>query len=371
VRVDVVQALDLTDAQVATWRALQALTPEFGTPLVSPEFAQFVARYKPDTKVAIGRMNDQDVAFFPFHLASSGYARGIGAPFCDYQAIVSDPDIPVNGLEFLTKAGIASFAFTSLMDPHNLFETQAMESIKGYRIFCAPTLEERLKVVRESSPKQAKNLRRLGRKIEAEIGPLRLVGDDTNQTSFEAILALKSAQYEKNGMTDVLRPTWVKAFMQGLFDLQIGDFRGCLVSLYAGDKLIAGQFGVRQGSWFHPWIASTCPQSLLYSPGIVFLNEAIQNCDKYGVTVIDMAEGHGHYKAQFCRDPVIVRAGIIGSKPKTAPAQGQSPFAIINRRFDQIAALEPSLGGRLRAFGEAIVAAPRRMAARRIHQHEG
>ncbi len=32
-----------------------------------------------------------------------------------------------------------------------------------------------------------------------------------------------------------------------------------MINLYAGDKLVAGHFGVRQGDVYHPWIASTDP----------------------------------------------------------------------------------------------------------------
>ena len=355
---------------MASWRALQALTPEFGTPLVGPDFAQFVAKHRPDAKVAIGHENGEDVAFFPFHPTRSGYARGIGAPFCDYQAIVSHPELKLDGQDFLTKAGISSCAFSSLMDPLGVFDTSSMTKIEAYRISCAQTAEERLETIRVSSPKFAKNLRRLTRKIEHEIGPLRLVGDDQSIDSFNVLMTLKSNQYAQSGLTDVLRPTWVKTFMRELFESRDTDFRGCLVTLYAGDKIIAGQFGVRQGDWFHPWIASTCTESLAFSPGIIFLSEAIQQCDTYGVKTIDLAEGHGHYKSQFCRTPLIVSAGVIGHNPKTAPAQGAGALAVIDRRLDQISALEPRFGGRLRALGEAIIAAPRRLHARNSHHNE-
>ena len=156
------------------------------------------------------------------------------------------------------------------------------------------------------------------------------------------------------------------------FSVLVNNYNTPTAEARAGiDKLVAGQFGVREGTWFHPWIASTCPLSLIYAPGIVFLNEAIQKCDSYDVEIIDMAEGHGHYKSYFCRDPLPVSVGVVGDRPETAPAQGQSAYALINRRLDQIAALEPSFGGKLRALSEAIMLAPRRLAAKRTQQDEG
>ncbi len=108
-------------------------------------------------------------------------------------------------------------------------------------------------------------------------------------------MAIKVAQYHETGITNVLGSKWIKAFMQDLFETRGGEFGGCLVSLYSGDKFVAGQFGARLGDWFHPWIASTCPLSHPYSPGILFLAETIRQADDLGLRIIDLSAGHSHY----------------------------------------------------------------------------
>jgi CelD/BcsL family acetyltransferase involved in cellulose biosynthesis len=365
VRVEVQHLGDLTDALMDRWKALQALTPDFMTPLVGPDFAALVTRHRSDAKVAVGYIDDVAIAFFAFHPTPSGYARAIGAPFCDYQAIVSDPSLAINGTEFLDKAGIKSLSCTSLMDPHGLFPIDRLTKVDAYRIDCSDGSKAHMETLRAANPKWAKNLRRLGNKMDRELGPVRLVGHDTSQPSFDALMAIKVAQFYETGITNVLRPKWVKGFMQELFDMRDGPFGGCLVSLYAGDKFVAGQFGVRSGDWFHPWIASTCPASHLYSPGIVFLAEMIRQADDLGLRIVDLSEGHGHYKAQFCRDPLQALTGIVGPDPSTAPQQGGGAMGLVNRRLDLIAAVEPDLGGRVSAIGSAIAAVPRRLIARR------
>jgi CelD/BcsL family acetyltransferase involved in cellulose biosynthesis len=364
VRVDVLELSALSDDLADRWRTLQSLTPEFASPLVGPYFARFVAHYRPASKVAIGFDGDKAVAFFAFHPAANGYVRAIGAPFCDYQAIVTDPNTKISGDAFLQAADIGSVSFTSLMDPYGLFDANALSVVQGYRINCAGDGETLFETLRIANVKWSKNLRRLANKMDREMGPVRLVGHDTNQSSFDTMMAIKVMQFHQTGVTNVLRPKWVQRFMQDLFDLRGGDFGGCMVSLYSGDKFVAGHFGVRQGKWFHPWIASTCPLSHPYSPGIIFLGEMVRQSDKMGIDVIDLSEGHGHYKGQFCRNPVDVQVGIVGSKPQGAPDQGKGALALINRRLDLISAVEPDFVGQVTAIGTAIAAIPRRLIAR-------
>jgi CelD/BcsL family acetyltransferase involved in cellulose biosynthesis len=364
VRVEVSDVGDLGEALCARWRHLQSLTPDFGSPLVGPDFAKLIARHRGDGKVAVGYRGGEAIAFMAFHAAARGYVRAIGAPFCDYQAIVSDPAEPVNGNDFLAQAGISSLVCTSLMDPHGLFANQTLETVDSYRIDCIHGSSNFMESLRAANPKWAKNLRRLGNKMDRELGAMRLVGHDRAQAGFDALMDIKIRQFHETGMTNVLRPAWVMGFMNELFANQDGEFGGCLVSLYAGEKFVAGQFGVRLGDWFHPWIASTCPASHPYSPGIVFLAEMLKEADALGLRVIDLSEGHGHYKAQFCRTPYKAKAGIVGVDPATAPSRAKGVVGLINRRFDLISAVEPDFGGRIVALGNAVASVPRRLIAR-------
>jgi CelD/BcsL family acetyltransferase involved in cellulose biosynthesis len=365
VRVEVLNITALSDDLASRWRALQDLTPEFGSPLVGPDFARFTGRYRSDAQVAIGYDGDQAIAFFPFHRAQGGYVRGIGAPFCDYQAVVSDPQRPIRGEDFFKMAGIGAIALTSLMDPHNVFDKRGLSLVEAHRIDCNHDGEAYSERLRLANTKWSKNVRRLTNKMDRELGPVRLVAHDTNEESFDIMMAIKVDQFHQTGVTNVLRSDWVKRFMRDLFHHRSDAFGGCMMSLYAGKKFVAGHFGVRLGDWFHPWIASTCPLSHPYSPGIIFLHEMTRQSDKVGLRIIDLSAGHGHYKSQFCRDPISVHAGVIGAKPKAAPNQGSGPLAHIARRLDLIGAVEPDLLGKITAIGTAIAIIPNRIAARR------
>ncbi|OYU75695.1 MAG: hypothetical protein CFE32_13310 [Alphaproteobacteria bacterium PA3] len=363
-KVTTISADALTDGQIARWAALQHETPEFGSPLVGPYFAQLVQRHRGDVYVAIAAEDARDVAFFAFHKASHGYARPVGAPFSDYQAIVSEPGLELDGTAFLAEAGIERMFVSGLMDPHGLFQKSELEPTLGYRISVKDGGAVKMERLRQANPKWAKNLRRLANKMDRELGPIRFITGDQDRGSLEAVLQLKIDQYHESGLTDVLRPAWVKAMMEDLFANTDPAFGGCLITLYAGDYMVSGQFGVRQGGWFHPWIASACPKAHPYSPGIVFLGQMIRYAEDIGIETIDLAQGHSHYKSQFSRNPVTVFAGQVGRRARSASAAQTGPIDVIQKRLDLIASVEPDLAGRLHAGWAAVTSAPRRLIAR-------
>jgi len=363
-KVTTISADALTESQITRWAALQRETPEFGSPLVGPYFAQLVQRHRGDVHIAIASEDGREVAFFAFHKASHVYARPVGAPFSDYQAIVSEPGLKLDGTAFLAEAGIERMFVSGLMDPHGLFQKSELEPILGYRISVKDGGAVKMERLRQANPKWAKNLRRLANKMDRELGPIRFITGDQDRGSLEAVLQLKIDQYHESGLTDVLRPAWVKAMMEDLFANTNPAFGGCLITLYAGDYMVSGQFGVRQGGWFHPWIASTCPKAHPFSPGIVFLGQMLCHAENIGLEIIDLALGHSHYKSQFARNPVTVLAGQVGRRATAVSTAQTGPIGLIQKRLDLIASVEPDLAGRLHASWAAVTSAPRRLIAR-------
>ncbi|GBF56352.1 hypothetical protein PbB2_00007 [Candidatus Phycosocius bacilliformis] len=364
-KVTTISAESLTHEQIACWVGLQAETKAYGSPLVGPYFAQLVHRHRGDVTIAIASEAGADVAFLAYHRAGRGdLCRPVGWPFGDYQAIVCHPSYRLNVETFLQGAGINRLRVTGLMDPTGLIEPNVLTPALGFRIHLAGGGEATMERLRQANPKWAKNLRRLANKLNRELGPVRLVLEDRDPANLDQILKLKVNQYHDSGMTNVLRPAWVRGMMQDLINQPSRDFGGCLITMFAGDYLVAGQFGVRQGSWFHPWIASTCPKVHAYSPGIVFLGQMLRNSDAIGLETIDLAQGHSHYKSQFARHPITVFAGEVGAQARAASHAPAGFSKLVSQRLDLIAGLEPTLAGRLHAMTQAVLTAPRRLASR-------
>src|ERR1700761_3089936 len=87
---EIVHPAELSRVDIAAWRRLQAAEPAFGSPLLGPDFAQAVGAVRPDARVAVYRRAGHAIGFLAHHRRPGGFARPIGAPFCDYHALVSD-----------------------------------------------------------------------------------------------------------------------------------------------------------------------------------------------------------------------------------------------------------------------------------------
>lgn len=365
---------DLTDADAAAWRRLAAAEPAFASPLLGPDFARAVGAVRPDARVAVLKRDGQSAGFLPFHRRPGGFARPIGAPLSDYQALVARRDTPVDGMDALAALGIAAFRFNGLVDPNGAFGTVDTGAKPAWIVdLKGRGAEDYLEAVRASSPKRFKNFRRLGSKMDRELGEARIVAPDHSQTAFDSLIAWKRAQFHRTGGHDVLRPDWTRELLQSLFETREGDFRGLMISLYAGDRLVAGHFGVRLGGVYHPWIASVDPELPVYSPGQVFLWRAIAAMPQLGLTRYDLGPSHDHYKRHYALDSLNVGEGLAAAPTAAGRAAGARENAwllaggqrgtVVGRlrnRLDAIAAVELDLTGRMLGVAQAIAAQTRR-----------
>src|SRR5689334_13243050 len=88
-RVDSINPLLLSDGDIAAWRALLAADANLTSPYLTPDWALFVARRRPDARVAVYRNEDGSPSGFMAVQRTSSYAAlPIGGPVNDYQALV-------------------------------------------------------------------------------------------------------------------------------------------------------------------------------------------------------------------------------------------------------------------------------------------
>ena len=372
IHVDLSHPGALSAADAALWRGFAAAQPAFASPLLGPDFACTVGDVREDARVAVIRQGDEIVGFFPFHQRFGGMARAIGAPLSDYHAIVSKPGVALDGAQVLRAAGISAFRYTGLIDPQGAFGGQG-EAKAAHVIALDGPVEAYLEAVRAASPKKIKNYRRLDNKLEREVGPVRLVAPDTSRQAFNQLIAWKREQLQRTGMHDFLRPDWTSGLLTDLFNRQSGDFQGLMVSLYAGDQLVAGHFGVRLGGVYHPWIASTDPAFGAWSPGQIFFLRAIAAMPGLGLSSYDLGPSHDHYKRAYALsqttalDGVATAAGVAGLVASSvegawtlAGARRPGMVGKLRRRMDTIASVELTVGGRMRGLVDAVASQSRR-----------
>ncbi len=370
---DLVAPAALSDADTAVWRRLQAAEPAFASPLLSPDFAKAVGAVRDDARVAVFRRDGRAVGFLPHHRRPGGFARPIGAPFCDYHALVAAPDAAIDGGEALQAAGLSALRLSALVDPAGVFDGAVQTQAWGYRIAPKTTAADYLETLWAESGNRAKNYRRYRRSLERAAGPVRLVGDDRDPAAFATLIGWKREQFARTGLHDFLAVPWAADLMRRMFESRTPDFGGQLISLYAGERLVAAHFGARADGWFHPWIGAFDMDLKAHSPGMVHQVEAIAAMDALGLRVYDLGAGEDHWKQQFTRDGVWVGAGLAAA-PTLAGALARSTdrfwalpplkkapvLGRVRNRLDQIAALELTLGGRLEGAAHALTTQRRR-----------
>jgi CelD/BcsL family acetyltransferase involved in cellulose biosynthesis len=358
---------ELDDLDVAAWRRLAAGQHDFANPLVGPDFARAVGAVREDARVSVWRADGHPVGFLAYHSRPGGFARPIGAPFSDYHALVAEPGL--DSSQALAAAGIAAYRFTNLIDPAGAFQSAVTSQAEAFVIHLESSAEVYLETLRAASPKRFKNYRRLDHKLDREVGELRIVAPDVKPAAFAQLLTWKREQLARTGLHDVLGPAWARQLMCDLFETHERPFAGLMINLYAGDRLVAGHFGVRAGGVFHPWIASADPALAEWSPGQIFLSRAIAAMPDLALDTYDLGSSHEHYKRPYALHTRVVSAGLVtAATPQGRTAQlsdrawalaealGPAPVGRLRRRIDAIAAAELSLAARVKGLAMAIAA---------------
>ena len=369
-----VHPTDLTPDEVSAWTGLRVAEPAFGNPLLGPDFAIAVGAVRGDARVTVYRDDETIVGFLPHHRRPGGMARPLGAPLSDYHGLIAGPHPDLTADRVLGLAGVSAWRFTGLVDPYGVFARSAVGEASGYSVTLTGTSADYLEGLRAASPKRFKNWRRLDSKLEREVGPVRIEASD-DPAVYDQIMDWKREQLIRTGVADFLRPDWTRELLAN-FAAARGSLHGITLTMWAGDTIAAGHFGVAQNGWYHPWVASTNPDLAEYSPGQTFLMKAIAAMPDLGLTTYDLGPSHDHYKRHYAAPAQVVGEGTAAaSTPAGALAGGRERVwtlagarrdgmvASLRRRLDAIAVTELSTAGRVRGFVDAVAAQPRRRLA--------
>ncbi|MCF8505761.1 MAG: GNAT family N-acetyltransferase [Caulobacter sp.] len=369
-----VHPAELTHDEVSAWTTLVAAEPAFGNPLLGPDFAIAVGAVRSDARVTVYRDGETIVGFLPHHRRPGGMARPLGAPLSDYHGLIAGPHPDLTADRVLALAGVSAWRFTGLVDPYGVFAQSSIGETSGYAVTLTGPAADYLESLRAASPKRFKNWRRLDSKLEREVGPVRIEASD-DPAVYDQIMDWKREQLIRTGVADFLRPDWTRALLANLAAAR-GPLRGITLTMWAGDTIAAGHFGVAQNGWYHPWVASTNPDLAEYSPGQTFLMKAIAAMPDLGLTTYDLGPSHDHYKRHYAAPTQVVGEGtaaastpagvLAGGRERAwtlAGARRDGMVASLRRRLDAIAVTELSTVGRVRGFVEAVAAQPRRRLA--------
>lgn len=370
---DRVSVSNLGQSDLDLWRAMQAVTPAFRSPLLSPDFVHAVTAVRSDTEVAVFKRRGRTVGFLPFHPRPGKFARPAGAPFADYSALLTLPEPHLKAREALRLAGIDQYQAIGLVDPYNVFGHVEGEADEAFAIDLSLDGP-----ANNANKKLEKNIRRLRRHAEEAHGEVRFVVGDRDPGHFEHMLRLKREQTLQTGLHDFLAPGWVQQLLRDLFEAPQDQLHGNLITLMAGDTPLLYHFGARLGDRGHPWISTYDPAFAAYSPGQIFLGGCAEPLAAAGISYYDLSTGAQSYKSVFSNTRAPVRHARVYSDRAHWPerlsrfgvgarrafgAHVDGAVARLHRRFDQIACLELDALSRARGVAYAFSNATKRMKA--------
>ena len=357
---EIIKSSELSKNDENKWREFCAAHSQFQSPILSPEFFHEVAKVRDDVFVAVFRKESEVIAFLSFHRRPNGFARPVGAPFSDYSALITPPNPQIRMNEAMELAGIKKFRAIGWIDPYNVSDDFLGENDEAHAMCLV--IED---LPHSASKKHRKNVNRLRRHLSETYGEVKFIFDDKSQEHFDRMIELKRIQTKQTGVHDFLAPIWVQEFIKNLFNNPRDGLHGSMLTMTAGDKPVAWQFGPKLGNRMHPWIFTYEPDYAQYSPGQIYLMDCPIPMRENNVAYNDLSTGAQAYKNTFCNVHFPVKHGTIIANSPSKNQFGTSKIDKImqklDRRFDQIACLELDFLGRAKGIGFAVLNAFKRI----------
>ncbi len=332
-QITVVRPAELGEREFSAWHGLQSGSMELRNPFMCPEFAVVIGGSRPEARVAVLEDGSGYEGFFPFERGRLGVGRPIGAGISDCQGLVTAPGDRIDANELLRGCGLSVWHFDHLIGGQRPFcqfqaataASPAVDLTSGFGRY-AHELKAR-------SPRLRSDLGRKTRKLEREAGPLRFDIDVRDAGDLRTLMSWKSGQYRRTGRADRFDQPWIVDVVDALFASRPADrgpgedgwdsgFRGVLSMLYAGDKPIAGHFGLVHDGVLSEWFPAYDASYSKYSPGLIQLIRMSEDAAGLGVRLIDLGKGAKQYKEQLKSFDLTVAEGMATSR---------SPVAMLHR----------------------------------------
>ena len=299
----------------ARWAALQRANVDLCSAFFHPEFTRCVAGAKPNVEIAIVEDAGAIVAFFPFERVLRSLGGPVGGPLSDYHGVVSASGVDADfaGLDLLRACKLIAWDFSRLPLSQSRFQGQTSSLIASPRMELAHGYAAYAEYKRTSGSNLIERASYSARRLAREVGPLRYAAHEVDPSLLDQVLAWKSAQYARTGKPDIFRFPWTRALLTAIHQTQTEGFAGVLSTLHAGDRLVAGHFGMRSHESWHYWLPSYNRTFSKYSPGLILILKMAESASRLGVGLIDLGAGLSPHKARLATGSVMLSAGSIES----------------------------------------------------------
>jgi CelD/BcsL family acetyltransferase involved in cellulose biosynthesis len=304
-----IPAAGLSGVHRQRWRSLQESNPVLSSPFFCPEFTCAVAAVRDDVRVAILSDTSGPVGYFPYQQRGSA-GSAVGAPLSDHHGVISAPTTTWRWGDLLTATGLSYWEFDHLPAA----QAQSADFVVGE----SPGIDLSAGFPAWKTERGAAGDSRIGalerkaRKLAREVGPLRFVTHQHDDSLLDRVMHLKSDQFRRTGLSDPFAAGWARALLRQILSTQAPGFGGQLSALYAGEKLVAAHLGMRSRQVWHWWFPVYEHTFARYSPGALLLLRLAEAADAAGAGVLDLGKGYDPYKASFANCSVPLVEGYTG-----------------------------------------------------------
>ncbi|MFC3080452.1 GNAT family N-acetyltransferase [Phenylobacterium terrae] len=316
--IEVLRPAELTPQRMARWSALQQGAPELDTPYLSPGWARAVEKVQGprSPRVAVVRQDGRDVAFLPAAVVGQT-AMPLGAPMCDYQALVAEPGLEIDPRELVNALGVARFDFSHMLADRAPFAAYARGQVTshvvdvcgGYGAYQAERKAAGVGLIKDCDRKR--------RRVEREVAEPVFTAFSRSEAAFDQLIAWKRAQFRATGQTDIFAAGWTRALLKQLFASRDPDFGAVLFTLHFGDRLAAVQLNLRGRRTIHAWIIGHDPELERHSPGLLLFQDILRWMDETPFDRLDLGPGDVRFKRELANAGVSIAHGFVGL-PSTA-----------------------------------------------------
>jgi len=321
-QIHVVRPAELGPAEIAAWHRMQAATPSLANPFLSAEFAMAVGRFRPDARVAILTEGQTTAGFFAFERRGLGLGVPIGGWLSGGQGVVHAPEAQWDPQQLLRGCGLAAWQFDSLIAGQRQLRPYQTAIKASPFIDLTDGFEAYAAKLDLKSHRFCRELARKARKLGREAGELRIVADSRDSKVLDTLIAWKSEQYRRTGQVDRFEHQWVRDLLQTLLTAGDEHADGQLSVLYAGDRPVATQFGLRGGNLLSGWFTVYDTDFASYSPGLIQLMLMVEKLAQSGITTIHMGHGAVKYTENLKSDNMFVSVGMATSGSILGAAHG-------------------------------------------------
>jgi CelD/BcsL family acetyltransferase involved in cellulose biosynthesis len=304
--------------EIAAWRSMQRATASLANPFLSPEFSIAVGNFRPQARVAVLYDGPEIVGFFPFERRGRGAGVPIGAGLNYCNGLVHAPSADWDPRELLRACRLSVWQFSNLVADQRPFERYTSTVYPAPFMDLAGGFEDYQKNIQMRSPKFLREMGRKARRLERDVGELRFVLDSCGISELRTLMAWKANQYYRCTQLNFFDRPWVVGVMDQLLNTRNDHFHSLLSVLYAGDTLVATDFGLRCGHLLAAWFSAYDLRFSRESPGMLQHLRMAEQAAGLGVQFIDMGAGPEPYKETLKSGDLCVGAGIVARGPVVA-----------------------------------------------------